>query len=159
MEALVLHGFQDYRHEKVPIPIPGPKELLIKVEAVGICASDGKVYSGSEKYWGKSGEGNKMELKLPLIPGHEFSGRVFSSGPGGLEHHCVEIGDLVVAEQILTCNNCRFCQNSQYQVCVNGVVFGFNKIHNGAMSEYMIFPSNSRVHKIPKGAKIEISKQ
>ena len=37
----------DYRHEKIPIPEPGPLEILVKVEAVGICASDGKVYSGA----------------------------------------------------------------------------------------------------------------
>lgn len=102
MNALVLHGFQDYRYESVEKPIPGPNELLVKVEAVGICASDGKVFTGAEKYWG----GN-LPKNLPVIPGHEFSGIVVEAGQGGENHHGVQIGDLVVAEQILSCGKCR----------------------------------------------------
>ena len=56
MEAVVLHGLGDYRNEMVPIPEPGFQEVLIKVEAVGICASDAKVFIGAEKYWGKQGK-------------------------------------------------------------------------------------------------------
>ena len=39
----------------LPIPDPGHREILVKVEAVGVCASDGKCYSGAEVYWGKPG--------------------------------------------------------------------------------------------------------
>ena len=46
----------EYRYEKVPIPEPGPKEILVKVLAVGICAGDGKVLDGAERFWGKPGE-------------------------------------------------------------------------------------------------------
>ena len=54
----------------MPIPEPGPNEILVKVEAVGICASDGKVYSGSEKFWGKPGKAPALnETRLPVIPG------------------------------------------------------------------------------------------
>ena len=54
----------------MPIPDPGPNEILVKVEAVGICASDGKVYVGSEKYWGKPGQTPQLNsTKLPVIPG------------------------------------------------------------------------------------------
>ena len=66
---------EDYRHEKVPIPELGPNEILVKVEAVGICASDGKVYSGSEKFWGKPGKVPQLnETRLPVIPGTYLSG-------------------------------------------------------------------------------------
>jgi threonine dehydrogenase-like Zn-dependent dehydrogenase len=41
--------------EYLPIPKPGPKEVLVKVEAVGICASDAKVFGGAERFWGKPG--------------------------------------------------------------------------------------------------------
>ena len=40
MQAVVIHGREDYRLERVPIPHPGPGEALVKVQAVGICASD-----------------------------------------------------------------------------------------------------------------------
>ena len=45
----------DYRWEKLPVPKPGPKEVLVKVEAVGICAGDGKTFTGAERFWGKPG--------------------------------------------------------------------------------------------------------
>ena len=46
----------------LPIPDPGHREILVKVEAVGVCASDGKCYSGAEVYWGKPG-GLKLIFK------------------------------------------------------------------------------------------------
>ena len=55
-------------------------------------------------------------MKLPVIPGHEFSGRVTELGEGAKDHHKVDVGDLVVSEQIITCDKCRFCNKGQYQV-------------------------------------------
>ena len=55
MEAVVIYGKGDYRLETLPIPEPGTKEVLVKVEAVGICAGDGKVLQGAERFWGKPG--------------------------------------------------------------------------------------------------------
>lgn len=49
-------------------------------------------------------------MKLPVTPGHEFSGFVVGLGENAGKHHNVEMGDLVVSEQIITCNNCRFCR-------------------------------------------------
>ena len=132
----------------MPIPEPGLKEILVKVEAVGICASDAKVYLGAPKYWGKEGE--KCRMVLPQIPGHEFSGKVVKLGPNAQDHHKVSIGDLVTAEQVVTCNDCRFCLKGDYNVCIKRKVFGFKGLH-GAMAEYMIFPAHSRVYKIPEG--------
>ena len=52
MQAVVCHGPEDYRLEEVPVPVPGPGEALVRVEAVGICASDLKCYHGATKFWG-----------------------------------------------------------------------------------------------------------
>jgi threonine dehydrogenase-like Zn-dependent dehydrogenase len=46
----------DYSFEKVPIPEPGPNQVLVKVKVVGICAGDGKVMDGAERFWGKPGK-------------------------------------------------------------------------------------------------------
>ena len=43
---------EDYRYEEVPVPEPGPGEILVKVEAVGICAGDAKTYAGATRFWG-----------------------------------------------------------------------------------------------------------
>ena len=71
-------------------------------------------------------------------------------GEGSKDHHGVDIGDLVVAEQIVTCNNCRFCLKGTYEVCPNSGIFGFRKNFPGAMAQYMIFSQNARVHKVPQ---------
>ena len=71
-------------------------------------------------------------------------------GKGSKDHHGVDIGDLVVAEQIVTCNNCRFCLKGTYEVCPNSGIFGFRKNFPGAMAQYMIFSQNARVHKVPQ---------
>src|SRR4029077_3508359 len=52
MQAVVIHGREDYRLERVPVPVPGPGEALVKVQAVGICASDLKCFHGAPMYWG-----------------------------------------------------------------------------------------------------------
>ena len=53
---------EDYRYEEVPVPEPGPNEVLVKVEAVGICAGDAKTYAGATRFWGQS-----ASLKNPFI--------------------------------------------------------------------------------------------
>ena len=45
---------EDYRYEKVTVPEPGPGEILVKVEAVGICAGDAKTYAGATRFWGNT---------------------------------------------------------------------------------------------------------
>ena len=74
MQAVVCHGPEDYRLSEVPVPQPGPGEALVKVEAVGICASDLKCYHGATKFWGDQDRAAYVET--PVTPGHEFVGRV-----------------------------------------------------------------------------------
>ena len=44
---------EDYRYEDVEVPEPGPGEILVRVEAVGICAGDAKTFAGATRFWGK----------------------------------------------------------------------------------------------------------
>ena len=57
MQAVVCHGPYDYRVERITKPRPGPGELLVKVGAAGICASDIKCYTGGPLFWGTNGSG------------------------------------------------------------------------------------------------------
>ncbi len=52
MRAVVCHGPQDYRLEQVPVPKPGPDEILTQVERVGICMGDIKTFRGAPSFWG-----------------------------------------------------------------------------------------------------------
>ncbi|MEJ7763238.1 MAG: alcohol dehydrogenase catalytic domain-containing protein, partial [Thermomicrobiales bacterium] len=111
MRAVRTYGPRDYRVEEVPVPEPGPGELLIEVGAVGICASDMKCFLGGELFWGKDGKPGYVEP--PAIAGHEYAGRLVAMGAGAAERHGVAMGDRVVAEQIVPCGECRFCLRDQ----------------------------------------------
>jgi threonine dehydrogenase-like Zn-dependent dehydrogenase len=74
MQAVVCHGPRDYRMEKVTRPEPGPGQALVRVQAVGICASDLKCYQGAAKFWGDANRPAWAETEV--IPGHEFVGEV-----------------------------------------------------------------------------------
>jgi threonine dehydrogenase-like Zn-dependent dehydrogenase len=143
----VCHGPEDYRVEDVPRPRPGRGELLVKVDAVGICASDIKCFSGASLFWGEGGTGGYCEA--PVIAGHEFAGTVAELGEGAAELHGVDVGDHVVAEQIIPCRKCRFCRSGHYWMCEPHVIFGFKRLRGeGGMAEYMVYPANALVHRI-----------
>lgn len=146
MKAVVIHGIEDYRMEERPVPVPGPGEVLVKVEAVGICAGDSKCFAGAARFWA-DGE----FVQPPVTPGHEFSGTVVALGEGAGDRHGVSLGDLVVSEQIVPCHECRYCQRGGYQMCIPHNIYGFKQASQGAMADFMIYPAGSIVHKIPKG--------
>jgi D-arabinose 1-dehydrogenase-like Zn-dependent alcohol dehydrogenase len=73
MAAVMCHGPGDYRLETVPVPQPGPLEVLTSVEAVGICAGDIKTWHGAPSFLGDAEQ--PRYVKPPMIPGHEFIGR------------------------------------------------------------------------------------
>ena len=52
MQAVICHEPMNYKLEEIDVPSAGPGEALVKVEAVGICASDLKCYHGAAKFWG-----------------------------------------------------------------------------------------------------------
>lgn len=147
MRAIVNYGPLDYRLENVPDPIPGPEEVVIRVKASGLCASDLKCYHGGPSFW----QGNPPYVKPPVIPGHEFVGEVVALGEGAKEKYGIDIGDKAVAEQILPCWECRFCKTGKYWMCERNYVFGFQGgIDDGGMAEYAKFPKGSIIHKVPK---------
>ena len=83
MQAVVCHAPEDYRLEEMPVPTPGPGEVVVRVAAVGICASDLKCYHGAPLFWGDKHRAGFCQP--PIIPGHEFVGHVVALGEGGRE--------------------------------------------------------------------------
>ena len=148
MQAVVAYAPGDYRLEEVSVPRPGPEEVLVKVEACGICAGDIKAFHGAPSFWGL--EGQPPYIKAPMIPGHEFVGHVVALGPGGAEKQHVALGDRVISEQIVPCWQCRFCMSGRYWMCEKHDVYGFQNNVNGGMAQYMIFPKESITHHVPE---------
>jgi erythritol/L-threitol dehydrogenase len=153
MPAVVCHGPGDYRFEEAPVPQPGPEEVIIRVDRVGICASDLKCYLGAALFWGDAHRG--AYCQPPIIPGHEFIGDVVALGPGAAEKYGLEIGDRAISEQIVPCWNCRYCRRGQYWMCRQSDVYGFRQNAPGAMAPYMRFPRNAINHKVPRDLKVE----
>jgi threonine dehydrogenase-like Zn-dependent dehydrogenase len=147
MKAVVCHGKRDYRLEDVPVPQAGAGEVIVKVRHCGICASDAKCYGGAPLFWGDAHRPPYVDG--PVIAGHEFTGDVVALGKGAEEKHGVTLGDRVVAEQIVPCEECRYCLRGLYWLCALGQVFGFKKVVHGGMAEYMKFPAKARVYKVP----------
>jgi L-iditol 2-dehydrogenase len=103
MKAAICKKPFEISLEEVPIPVPGPDELLIQVKASAICGSDIKAY-----------EGKHPLIHLPLILGHEFSGVIVKKGK---EANDLQEGDRVVVEPSFVCGKCFFCQRMEYHLC------------------------------------------
>lgn len=146
MRAVVCHGPEDYRMATLPVPTPGPGEALLRVAAVGICASDLKCYHGASKFWGD--ESRPAWAETEVTPGHEFVGDVVALDDEAGARWGIGVGDRVVVEQILPCERCRYCRRGQYWMCAVHEIFGFKRAAMGAMAEYVLLPKRSLVHRI-----------
>ena len=157
MKALVIRAIGDYmvedvipeyKIEEVPMPKAYEGEMIVKVEACGICIGDIKI-SHLQSAWG--GKGRPPHLKTPFTPGHEFIGHVVEIGPGvGGDF---KIGDRVTSEQIVPCWQCKNCLTGKYWMCEKSRLYGF--VFDGGMAEYMKFPKGAINHKVPGNISME----
>jgi threonine dehydrogenase-like Zn-dependent dehydrogenase len=146
MKALVAYTPDRYVLEADwPRPKAGPGEIVIRVEACGVCAGDVKAQHGAERFWNHF-------IIAPFIPGHEFVGHVVELGSGVTDF---SIGDRVVSEQIVPCGKCMFCRTGRYWMCEIHDIYGFKDRVNGGMAEYMRLPANARTYRIPMDMPIE----
>jgi erythritol/L-threitol dehydrogenase len=151
MRAVVCHGPEDYRLERIATPRASPGEVIIRVEACGICAGDVKCQLGAAMFWG----GDEPWVRPPVVAGHEFIGRVVELGPGASAKHCLKIGDRAISEQIVPCWQCRFCRSGRYWMCERHYLYGFQREFNGGMAEYMRFPADALNYRVPEALSLE----
>lgn len=136
MKAVVSHGAKDFRPKFVERPIPQEGEVLIRIEATGICAGDRLTWSGNAP-WGPPHEG--------LITGHEYVGVVEAFGDKAEESTKLAIGDRVTAEIQVPCNKCYYCNVGLKHLCEDE-----SGLLMGSWAEYMILPKGAIIHKVPK---------
>ena len=148
MAAVVAYSPEDYRLEELKVPNPGPREVVIKVKSTGICASDIKCYTGAPMFWGDKDRPGYCQA--PITPGHEFVGEVVALGEGAGALYNLQIGDHAISEQIVPCNECRYCQRGQYWMCNVHDIYGFHQRTPGSWAEYMLFPAGALNYKVPK---------
>src|ERR1700747_2917354 len=140
MKAPILHEFkQPLTIEEVARPKPDAHEVLIEVEACGVCHSDLHV-----------AEGDWPQLipitKKPLILGHEITGRVVEKG-ASVNH--LELGDHVGVPWVhWSCGECEFCREGNENLCVKQQITGVTV--DGGYAEFVKAPA-SHATKIPDG--------
>ncbi len=139
MKALRLYAPGDIRYEEVPTPFPKPDEMLVRVRACGVCGSDiPRIFEhGTYKY--------------PLIPGHEFSGRVVEVGS---ESGRDWVGKNVVVYPLIPCRRCSACYSGLPTQCSNYDYLGSRR--DGAFAEYVVVPRDN-VIPVPDGIPPELS--
>lgn len=125
MKAAIVHEFgRPLSIEEVPIPQPGPGEVLVKVAACGVCHTD---LHAAEGDW-------PVKPTLPFIPGHEVVGTVAALGAG--------VSDLRIGEPVGVpwlhdaCRACEHCETGWETLCENQHNTGYSV--NGGFAEYVI---------------------
>jgi L-iditol 2-dehydrogenase len=124
-KAAVLHGIRDLRIEDRPLPVPGPRQVLVEVASVGICGSDVHYYEH-----GRIGD---FVVTAPMVLGHEASGTVVGRGEFARRH---ELGQRVALEPGVPCGSCRECRTGHYNLCRDVVFFATPPI-DGALARYV----------------------
>ncbi len=130
MKAIRIYGPCDARYEEVPMPALGPDDVLVRVRTAGICGTDREIFEGTAVHI-RSGR-----AKLPLIPGHEWSGEVVQVGALAGEF---AIGERVTGECSVGCGDCSYCRRGWYNQCQNLTETGILN-RDGAFAEYISFP-------------------
>jgi 2-desacetyl-2-hydroxyethyl bacteriochlorophyllide A dehydrogenase len=130
MKAIRLHAPRDARYEEVPVPRLRPDDVLVKIRAAAICATDIELHDGVMVYL------TSGMASYPLIPGHEWSGEVVDVGSDVTEF---SLGDRVVGECSIGCRGCVYCQRGWYHLCPRRSETGILK-QDGGFAEYISFP-------------------
>lgn len=151
MKAIVAYAPGDYRLEETDTPRAGEGEMILKVEACGICAGDVKAFGGAPSFWG--GDSNPPYIKAPMIPGHEFVGRIVEIGKNVKGNW--KLGDRICPEQIVPCGECMFCKTSRHWMCEKHDLYGFQNNVNGGMAEYVRITKESLNYLVPGDMPIE----
>jgi len=133
MKAMVLKEIsatekEPLEMEDLPKPAPGPKEVLVKVSACGVCHTELDEIEG------------RIQPKLPIVLGHEVVGRVEGFGSGATKFN---VGDRVgIAWIHSACGTCHFCRGGNENLCLEFKGTGCHA--NGGYAQYTVvlpFPS------------------
>jgi propanol-preferring alcohol dehydrogenase len=135
MKAAVVHDFtKPLALEEVPVPTPGPGQVLIRVMASGVCHTDLHAAKGD---W-------PVKPKLPFIPGHEGVGYVAALGPGVTS---LKEGDRVGVPWLHSaCGECEYCLTGWETLCPHQQNTGYSV--DGGFAEYVLAPA-AYVGRIP----------
>jgi L-iditol 2-dehydrogenase len=129
MKAMVLSAYGRLELTEMPAPEPGVGEVLVHVEACGICGSDVHGMDGST--------GRRIP---PIVMGHEAAGTIAAVGAGVTAY---AVGERVTFDSTIYCSTCEFCQRGEINLCNNREIIGVSCDEfrrHGAFAEFVALP-------------------
>ncbi len=141
MKAMKIYGYRSMRVLDTPVPKVGPRDVLVKVAACGLCGTDLEHYEGVATFG-----------RLPITLGHEISGVVEEVGSAVTR---VKKGDRVLAPPLMTCGSCTFCRSGRDNLCENFLMLGSSI--NGGFAEYVLIPRERDLVPLPSDLPLEES--
>jgi len=139
MKSLLLSAYNQLEVAEMPLPAVGAGEVLVRVEACGICGSDVHGYDGSS--------GRRIP---PIVMGHEAAGTVAAIGLGVRGYAA---GDRVTFDSTVYCGECVFCKRGDVNLCDNRQVIGVScgdYRRHGAFAEFVVVPQRI-LYRLPEG--------
>jgi threonine 3-dehydrogenase len=127
---------------EVPVPSPGPGQVLLRVLRAGVCGTDLHIWE-----WDAWASGR---MKPPVTVGHEFVGEVVELGAGVTE---LKLGERVSCESHIICQHCIACRTGNGHVCENTRILGVDV--NGGWAEYVAVPA-ANAWRAPANVSIEV---
>jgi D-arabinitol dehydrogenase (NADP+) len=125
MKAIVYDAPRQFTYRDVETPKIQPDEILLRVDACGLCGTDVHVHEGD------------FGPRFPLTPGHEFSGEIVELGS---EVKGLKMGQRATASTTMPCGECFYCKRGDFLECEN--LGGIGVEVNGAFAEYIKLRSN-----------------
>ena len=140
MRALIIDDTKSASVRHVPVPVPGPRQVVVDVHRAGVCGTDVELFTRELPYFeqGKS--------SFPLCPGHEWCGTVSAIGA---EVDPRWIGERVTGDTMLGCGHCPRCASGRHHVCADRSEIGIAG-WPGALAEKLLVPVGS-LYRLPAG--------
>jgi L-iditol 2-dehydrogenase len=126
--AAYMTGLNQMEIREIEVPVPKEKQVLVKLEYVGIC--------GSDVHYLEHGKIGDFVVNGDFILGHECAGTVAAVGP---KVENLKVGDRVALEPGCTCGQCEFCKTGRYNLCPD-VEFLATPPYHGCLMNYIAFP-------------------
>jgi 2-desacetyl-2-hydroxyethyl bacteriochlorophyllide A dehydrogenase len=137
VKAALINSPGEVEVTDVADPTPGRRDVVVEVAACGLCGTDLHILHG------------EFAPSLPLVPGHEFAGRVVATGADVTELHT---GDPVAVDPSLFCHECHYCRRGHGNLCERWGAIGVTRA--GGAAEYAVAPVANCV-RLPDGVRVE----